>query len=422
MRLIAACSCVVLSFVVPVPAWAAVVTVDVTLKTVNPQSRGLTVTYMAGAEEKTIDLDVSRKAEITVNGKEGTLTSLGPGMKAQISYDKDLAVVTKIEAVGTMALAHEVCRFTIQVSEVGDAVLRVERASTVPDDNFPGTPLALSRWPHTKATKGRDGIFRFVHDFRDADDLKTLASGEPPNVSLDRELGVLTFTPGRLPEWAGGKLGAGFTYGKRQRLPLSVSADINTFGGGEFYISVFLLSQPVSLLSCKIISDDEKLTIPFKMDASWTVVSEGKKGKNKKDVTKLVEESTVTLDRPFEKKFRLPLPSTTITDLCNVNLGMESGKKATTVSRLEVQGRAAPSFGIGFAERDSVVFANRVFEKSTGEKAGFQAGDILLAVNGKRPSSVTDAVDMLGRLTIGEKVLFTVGRANRTLKLSVIAE
>lgn len=422
MRLIAACSCVVLSFVVPVPAWAAVVTVDVTLKTVNPQSRGLTVTYMAGAEEKTIELDVSRKAEITVNGKEGTLTSLGPGMKAQVSYDKDLAVVTKVEAVGTMALSQEVCRFTLQVSEVGDAILRIERTSTVPEDTFRGAPLSLSRWPHTKATKGRDGIFRFAHDFRDADDLKTLASGEPPNVSLDRELGVLTFTPGRLPEWAGGKLGAGFTYGKRQRLPLSVSADINTFGGGEFYISVFLLSQPVSVLSGKIISGEEKLTVPFKVDVSWTVVGEDRRGRSKKDVTKLIEESSVSLDRPFEKKFRLPLPSATITELCNVSLGMESGKKPTTVSRLEMQGRTAPAFGIELNEKETVVFAKRVFEKSLGEMAGIQAGDILLAVNGKKPSSMKEALEMLSRLPIGEKVTLAVSRANRMQKLSVVAE
>jgi hypothetical protein len=400
---------------------AAVVTVDVTIKAVNPQSRGIAVIYTAGAEEKAIELDVSRKAEIIVNEKEGTLTSLGPGMKAKVSYDKELAVVTKIEAVGTM-VAHEVCRFTLQISEVGDAVLRIERTSTVPEDNFPGKPLTLSRWPHTKAAKGRDGIFRFVHDFREADDLITLSFQEPQNISLDREVGVLTFTPGRLPSSAEGKLGAAFKYGKRQRFPLAISSDINTFGGGEFCISVYSSFQPFTLLSCKIISNEEKLTVPFKVDASWAVVGEDRRGRRKTDVTKLVEESSVTVDRPFEKKFRLPLPSATITELYNVALGMESGKKPTTVSRLEVQGRAAPSFGIAFDEKESVVFAKKVFEKSTGEKAGFQAGDILLAVNGKRPSSMKDAVDMLSRLPIGEKVAFTIGRANRTHKLSVVAE
>ena len=61
---------------------AAVVTVDVTIKSVNPQSRGITVVYKTDLGEKSIDLDVSRKAEITVYGKEGTLDSLGEGLKA----------------------------------------------------------------------------------------------------------------------------------------------------------------------------------------------------------------------------------------------------------------------------------------------------------------------------------------------------
>jgi hypothetical protein len=100
MRSVAVFGCLLLSFIVPVPAHAAVVTVDVTIKAVNPQSRGITVFYKTELGEKSIELDVSRKAEITVNGKEGTLDSLGQGLQAKVTFDKDLAVVTKIEAKG----------------------------------------------------------------------------------------------------------------------------------------------------------------------------------------------------------------------------------------------------------------------------------------------------------------------------------
>jgi hypothetical protein len=89
------------AFLVSLPVHAAVVTVDVTTKAVNPQARGITVVYRTELGEKTIELDVSRKAEITVNGKEGTLDSLGPGLKAKVSYDRELAIVTKIAATGT---------------------------------------------------------------------------------------------------------------------------------------------------------------------------------------------------------------------------------------------------------------------------------------------------------------------------------
>jgi hypothetical protein len=83
-------------------AQAAAVTVDVTIKSVNPQSRGITVVYKTELGEKTIELDVSRKAEITVNGEDGTLDSLGPGLKGKVTFDRDLAVVTKIEAKGKL--------------------------------------------------------------------------------------------------------------------------------------------------------------------------------------------------------------------------------------------------------------------------------------------------------------------------------
>ena len=84
------------------PAQAAVVTVDVTIKSVDAKARGITVVYETTLGQKTIELDVSRKAEITVNGKEGTLDSLGEGLKAKVSYDKDLVVVTKLEATGVV--------------------------------------------------------------------------------------------------------------------------------------------------------------------------------------------------------------------------------------------------------------------------------------------------------------------------------
>ncbi len=45
---------------------AAVVTVEVTIKAINPQTRGITVVYETELGETTIELDVSRKAKITV--------------------------------------------------------------------------------------------------------------------------------------------------------------------------------------------------------------------------------------------------------------------------------------------------------------------------------------------------------------------
>jgi hypothetical protein len=75
---------------------AEVVTVDVTIKSVDVTARTITVEHNG----KTTELDLSRKATILVAGKEAEASSLIPGDKATVEYHKDLEVVTKIEAEG----------------------------------------------------------------------------------------------------------------------------------------------------------------------------------------------------------------------------------------------------------------------------------------------------------------------------------
>ena len=79
----------------------AVVEVDVTIKSVNPQSRQITVNYDVGSGRKGKQLDVSRRAEITANGRPGSLDTLMPGQQAKITYEKELQIVTKIKATGS---------------------------------------------------------------------------------------------------------------------------------------------------------------------------------------------------------------------------------------------------------------------------------------------------------------------------------
>ena len=127
---------------------AAVVEVDVTIKAVNPQSRGITVVYKTDLGEKTIELDVSRKAEITVNGKEGSLDSLKPGQKAKVTYEKELQVVTKIDAEGASTSSAHADPFgsgaTPDKSSTKKSPGNNGMASTLPDewvDLFDGTDL-----------------------------------------------------------------------------------------------------------------------------------------------------------------------------------------------------------------------------------------------------------------------------------------
>jgi S1-C subfamily serine protease len=69
-----------------------------------------------------------------------------------------------------------------------------------------------------------------------------------------------------------------------------------------------------------------------------------------------------------------------------------------------------------------MIFARNIVPHSLAEKAGLQSGDVISAINGKRPQTRTEAVDMLSRLPIGEEAVFTIQRADKTQELRVVAE
>jgi hypothetical protein len=101
-------------------AQGAVVEVEVTIKSIDVEARGLTVTYETKLGHKSIDLDVSRKANITVNGASGTLDSLRPGQKAKVTYEQELQVVTKVVATGSGSVMSSKRPELVECSELND--------------------------------------------------------------------------------------------------------------------------------------------------------------------------------------------------------------------------------------------------------------------------------------------------------------
>ena len=384
---------------------AAVVEVDVTIKSVDATAREITVTYETRAWQKTIQLVAGPKAEITVNGKPETLNSLKPGQKATVSFEKDLLIANRIDATGSGTTpGREVYRITLQLSEFGDGKFRIEKTSHPPADDFQGTPFKLSRWPHTKATKGQDGMFRLVHDFSDPDDLDVLnGNGKDSGLVL-------------LSEGFQMRNGACFRYGKTLRLPITVMCDIVRHGGeqGVFH----LYCQKLGELDCRFWTREPQLDSPFDVSGTWIETRDN----GKRDTTTLCETKDIELDHSFEKAFRLPLPNAKFTKPLTLVLSNGMRDRPTTISRLEVRGRLAPMFGLVMQEKQGVLFAGKIIANSLAEKAGFQIGDVISAINGKKPQTRTEAVDMLGHLPIGEEAVFTIQRADKTQELRVIAE
>ena len=75
---------------------AEIVTIEVAIKSVDAKDRTIT----ASRKDKTLELDVSKRAEVVINGKVGKLDALAAGQKANIDYETTLEIVTKIEATG----------------------------------------------------------------------------------------------------------------------------------------------------------------------------------------------------------------------------------------------------------------------------------------------------------------------------------
>ena len=78
-----------------------------------------------------------------------------------------------------------------------------------------------------------------------------------------------------------------------------------------------------------------------------------------------------------------------------------------------MQGRVALIFGLALTGKQGVIVAQSVAPNSLAEKAGFQPGDVLTAINGKRFQSAVEAVDTLSRLPVGEEAKFSILRAKK---------
>ena len=326
------------------------------------------------------------------------------------------AVLCGFFCIRSTVTAKEVIRLTLQLSDTGNGKFRIEKTSQPPADDFSGTPFEFSTWPHTKATKGNDGTFRLVHDFSDADDSNLLAFDKPLNVTLDKQAGEMVFTPGPLPEGFDAKTGAVFFYGKKLKLPLKIQCDIVDLGGGEFAIKLGDPTRKLGLLQCKLASTDSGG--PFEVAIQWLEIGIGGKPRT----TTLHRKKDVTLQEPFEMPFSLPLPKVKINKAFQLGLYKAMGNTPTTVARLEVQGRIALIFGLALTGKQGVVVAQSIAPNSLAEKAGFQPGDVLATINGKRPQSAVEAVDMLSRLPVGEEAKFTIQRAKKTQELRIVAE
>jgi hypothetical protein len=393
-------------------AKAAVVEVDVTVKSVDAKARGITVTYETKLGQKSIDLDVSRKAEITVNGKPGKLDAVKPGQKAKVAFEKELQVVTKIDATGKgTEPGREVYRLLLSVSEFGDCVLKVEQTTTPisSEAKVDGKPQKLKCLPNAEVLRFSDGRFSIIHSFDHSDELPSIFSSAH-NAELDRSLGAVTFKPRKndnsvIAYWSFVQLPAVICY---DRLPME--------GNSGIALHFNIGSPAVGSLGINFGRENDGRTFS---GVYWDDAKDGKATKH----TQLLDRTPFDIEEGTKRKFRLPVPNVRIEENCHVWLEgwSDEGTKSDMV-HLMVQGRLHPILGIGFADGMGMVFAKSVNHGSVAEKAGFKAGDVVLSINGQIPKSMTDAMNLCRKPFLGDEIKFKIRRGDEERELKMVVE
>ena len=89
---------------------------------------------------------------------------------------------------------------------------------------------------------------------------------------------------------------------------------------------------------------------------------------------------------------------------------------------LSVRGRLSPMFGVALDEKNREVFVKSVSSKGLGDTIGIKSGDVYVSVNGKKPNSLKEAMESLGKIQIGDKSEIVVKRGGKSVTIGFTAE
>ena len=199
-------------------AVAEIVTIDVVIKSVDAESRSITVTRNPGAKSKDLQLEVGKKAKVSVDGNLVTLEDIKSGVKASVAYESDLEVVTKIVIVtnGKPPMTDESeaienrkpgCKVIWKIEKDGNSTITISRPSV-------GTVSEKD-----SVVKHDDGTVEFNHVFSSKESIDKAFMDKPDTFSFDPGRKGLLIKPGV------GKVGS---YSKLFRYPVVYEIDIES--------------------------------------------------------------------------------------------------------------------------------------------------------------------------------------------------
>lgn len=387
-------------------AQAEVITIDVTVKAIDSKERIITV----ATKSKEIKLEVGKKAKILVGGKEAMLDSLKAGQKASVSYESQLEIVTQIETEGgdtptsepksteAAALKKTGYRVVWSISESGESTLTINR------------PLEERQPTNASMARHDDGTVEFQHDLTAEAVVERVLAHGSENVEFDNKLNALVMTP------KAGKV-ATFAYSAAARLPVTLEFEFDRSTQKSGSTLVVTLKNPASnvdfVVLNLVVTDKTKNSV--QVSGSWV----GRRdGQGRPVFEPFLKAKAVDLDNPQELTFKIPLKDGEQRNALTFGVSGEP----VALNQLVVRGRLSPTFGVAFDEKNGDVFAKEVFPIGLGSTIGIKPGDSLISINGKRPKTLKEAIDLLGKISFGEESEIVVKRIGKPVKVGFTAE
>lgn len=378
-------------------AYAEVIELEGTVKAVDADARTISIERKTAKGTKTLDLEVNKKA--------GDLSSVKVGDEISFSYDPDLELVTKLGGgeppADKAAGGATACRLRIVMGETGDTTVQVEPIE-----------VASEGGKNERKNLG-DGVWQLTNYFASAKDLKLFESalGKPLNAEINGSKKTLVLAPKKSPGFD--NPAAQCVYPFRLRVPFEIELDVSTTAKeGWPFIQIYAMPRG---------SDMERPVFNFRTKSAlkegmvfnaWSSKMGVKEGSN------LVEETPIDLKSKWEKSFRLPIPNIKSNDVYALTIG-SVGPPAdkTFIYRIAVKGFPSPLLGLSLDQKGDVIFVNKSLPETLAAKAGAKVGDVIIGVNGTKPSSVTNAVDLMAKTGFGETCEIAIKRGNDDIRL-----
>jgi hypothetical protein len=302
----------------------------------------------------------------------------------------------------------EIIRVRYHFATNGSCKLETERLKTKAEP-VPGG--------YRKEDKG-NGVWQITESFADEESLSRFSGpfSELTNVSFSAERTALALSPKK-----GGQSKAVLVYPKRLRLPLTVEADISTAEEhGHLQINPNAAMPPNIHPFANVFTHNGGSNLD--LSCSWVVARDTKK--SEPTIQEVFGERGVSTNKPFSKESRSPV-GVDPEMIYIVNIGaFDAGPDNSTwyLTRLSVTARFAPTLGLALKQDGDRVFAGDVLKKSLAEKAGIKAGDVVVSIDGKSPSTMQRALALLSMTNYGESWDIEVERDGQKKTFTIKAE